>query len=95
MARGLPFACSGRGALAEVAGDAALLFDPESEFEIAASIERLLGERTERERLRARGRARAARFSWAASAAGTVNCYERTCGGPDPRNPGVPSGGRG
>jgi glycosyltransferase involved in cell wall biosynthesis len=95
MARGLPVACSGRGALAEVAGDAALLFDPESESEIAASIERLLGDRTERKRLRARGRARAARFSWAASAAGTVRCYERTRGGPDPLNPGVPSGGRG
>jgi glycosyltransferase involved in cell wall biosynthesis len=95
MARGLPVACSGRGALAEVAGDAALLFDPESEAEIAASIERLLGDRTERKRLRARGRARAARFSWAASAAGTVRCYERTRGGPDPLNPGVPSGGRG
>jgi glycosyltransferase involved in cell wall biosynthesis len=95
MARGLPVACSGRGALAEVAGDAALLFDPESEAEIAASIERLLGDGTERKRLRARGRARAARFSWAASAAGTVRCYERTRGGPDPLNPGVPSGGRG
>jgi glycosyltransferase involved in cell wall biosynthesis len=95
MARGLPVACSGRGALAEVAGDAALLFDPESESEIAASIERLLGDGTERKRLRARGRTRAARFSWAASAAGTVRCYERTRGGPDPPNPGVPSGGRG
>ena len=31
MARGMPVACSGRGALGEVAGDAALLFDPQSE----------------------------------------------------------------
>jgi glycosyltransferase involved in cell wall biosynthesis len=95
MARGLPVACSGRGALAEVAGDAALLFDPESEPEIAASIERLLADGTERERLRARGRARAERFSWAASAAGTIECYERTRGGPDPPNPGEPNAGRG
>ena len=36
MARGVPVACSARGALAEVAGDAALRFDPASEAQIAA-----------------------------------------------------------
>src|ERR1019366_2400363 len=75
MARGLPVACSGRGALAEVAGDAALRFDPESERAIAASIECLLGDRAQAERLRVAGRERAAQFSWAATAAGTLACY--------------------
>ncbi len=78
MARGVPVACSGRGALAEVAGDAALRFDPESEPEIAAAIERLLGDPAEAERLRAAGRAQAARFTWRATADGTLACYERT-----------------
>jgi glycosyltransferase involved in cell wall biosynthesis len=77
MARGLPVACSGRGSLAEVAGDAALRFDPESEPAIAAAIDRLLTDPAEAERLRVAGRERAARFSWAATAAGTLASYER------------------
>ena len=81
MARGLPVACSGRGALAEVAGDAALLFDPESEEQIAAAIERLLHNSGDADRLRAAGRRRAAQFNWSATAAGTLACYERTLAG--------------
>ncbi len=78
MVRGLPVACSSRGALAEVTGDAALHFDPDSEASISAAIERLLGDPGEAERLAAAGRERAAQFSWAATAAGTLACYERT-----------------
>ena len=44
MARGVPVACSARGSLAEVAGDAALLFDPESEPAIADAIRAVLGD---------------------------------------------------
>jgi glycosyltransferase involved in cell wall biosynthesis len=77
MARGVPVACSGRGALDEVAGDAALRFDPESEPAIAAAIERLLKDRSEAERLRAIGRQQAARFTWAATARGTLAVYQR------------------
>jgi hypothetical protein len=36
-----------------------------------------LGDADERERLIARGRSRAAEFSWAAAAAGTVASYRR------------------
>ncbi len=78
MVRGLPVACSSRGALAEVSGEAALHFDPDSEREIAAAIERLLTDPAEAARLAAAGRERAARFSWAATAVGTLACYERT-----------------
>ncbi len=78
MVRGLPVACSSRGALAEVSGEAALHFDALSEPSIAAAIERLLTDPAEAERLAAAGRERAARFSWAATAAGTLACYERT-----------------
>jgi glycosyltransferase involved in cell wall biosynthesis len=80
MARGVPVACSGRGALAEVAGDAALLFDPKSERSMAEAIERLLGDRELANRLRAAGYDRAAQFSWAATASGTLASYERTLG---------------
>jgi glycosyltransferase involved in cell wall biosynthesis len=81
MARGVPVACSGRGALAEVAGDAALLFDPESESEIAGAIRRLLSDPREAVRLAAAGRERARRFSWQATAAGTLAAYRRALDG--------------
>ena len=42
MACGCPVASSTRGSLAEVIGDAALTFDPESVEEIAASITRVV-----------------------------------------------------
>ena len=77
MARGVPVACSSRGSLGEVAGDAALRFDPESEPDIAAAIERLLADPAKADRLRAAGRERAAKFTWAATAAGTLAAYER------------------
>jgi glycosyltransferase involved in cell wall biosynthesis len=81
MARGVPVACSHRGSLGEVAGDAALLFDPESEASIAETVERLLGDPALAEGLRARGRAQAARFTWDAAAAGTVASYARALSG--------------
>jgi glycosyltransferase involved in cell wall biosynthesis len=77
MARGLPVACSGRGALDEVAGEAALRFDPESEAEIAAAVEWLLTDPAEAARLREAGYQRAAAFTWAAAAAGTLASYKR------------------
>jgi glycosyltransferase involved in cell wall biosynthesis len=81
MARGRPVACSARGALAEVAGDAALTFDPESEPAIAAAMTRLLTDPELCARLSAAGVERAARFSWKATAAGTLACYERAATG--------------
>lgn len=80
MSRGVPVACSDRGSLNEVAGDAAVLFDPESESAIATAIERLLTDRSEADRLAAAGRERARGFTWAATAAGTLACYEKVVG---------------
>jgi glycosyltransferase involved in cell wall biosynthesis len=77
MARGVPVACSGRGSLAEVAGDAALLFDPESEAAIAAAVSRLLRDGELRARLRAAGREQAAKFTWEQTARGTLDAYAR------------------
>jgi glycosyltransferase involved in cell wall biosynthesis len=80
MARGVPVACSDASSLPEVAGDAALLFDPHDEVAVAAAIERLLGDRAEAERLAALGRARAAFFSWRRTALLTLESYERALG---------------
>ncbi len=77
MTRGVPVACSDRGALAEVAGEAAILFDPESEEQISAAVERLLADPAERMRLREAGLERAARFTWGAAAVSTLETYAR------------------
>ena len=77
MARGVPVACADRSSLPEVAGDAALLFDPARPEEIAAAIERLLGDRALADRLAAAGRQRAAAFTWERSAEMTLAAYER------------------
>ncbi|MFP5361466.1 MAG: glycosyltransferase family 4 protein [Thermoleophilia bacterium] len=77
MRRGVPVACSDRSSLPEVAGNAALLFDPDDARAISAAIERVLGDRDEAERLRAAGRAQAQRFTWAATARATAASYER------------------
>ena len=76
MARGTPVACSNRGALIEVADDAALTFDPEEPDAIAAAIEKLLADPVERERLSRAGREQAAAFTWAEAARRTLETYE-------------------
>jgi len=83
MARGLPVACSDRASLPEVAGDAALLFDPGQPRAIARAIETLVKDPTERERLRRAGLERAKLFTWASTARATIDAYDRTIeGGP-------------
>jgi glycosyltransferase involved in cell wall biosynthesis len=76
MTRGVPVACSNRGALVEVADEAALFFDPKEPRSIAEALERLLVDETERERLISLGKANAARFSWAETARKTLASYE-------------------
>ena len=69
MARGVPCACSGNGALAEVGGDAAVTFDPEDAEDIARGLLELLGEGEDARKARIeRGKARAATFSYDAHA---------------------------
>jgi glycosyltransferase involved in cell wall biosynthesis len=77
MSRGVPVACSETGALAEVAGSAALLFNPNSTGEIARAIERLLNEPRTAARLRAAGVERAQEFTWERTARATLESYDR------------------
>jgi glycosyltransferase involved in cell wall biosynthesis len=77
MARGVPVACSNASSLPEVAGDAALLFDPRDEAAIASAISRLLTDETLRARLQARGLARVRRFTWQRTAQLTLDSYAR------------------
>lgn len=80
MARGVPVACSNASSLPEVAGEAALLFDPHDEGAIAAALERLLSDPAEAERLRVRGLQRAREFTWERTARLTLESYGRVVG---------------
>jgi glycosyltransferase involved in cell wall biosynthesis len=75
MAAGLPVATSGTSALPEVAGDAALFFDPEDPEDIAAQVGRLLADQGLRRTLAEKGKRRAGRFKWSTTAARTLEFY--------------------
>jgi glycosyltransferase involved in cell wall biosynthesis len=77
MARDVPVACSNASSLPEVAGDAALQFDPHDRTAIAESITQLLDNSELRERLVARGRQRVREFTWERTARLTLASYER------------------
>ncbi|HEX6761742.1 MAG TPA: glycosyltransferase family 1 protein [Gaiellaceae bacterium] len=72
MACGCPVACSDAGALPEVVGDAARLFDPRDTDAIAGAAEEVLDAPAD---WAARGLDRAAGFSWTATARGYDALY--------------------
>jgi glycosyltransferase involved in cell wall biosynthesis len=77
MACGCPVLCSTRGALGEVAGDAAATVDPEDEHALRVELGRLASDEELRENLRAAGRERVKQFDWGRTAAETLKVYER------------------
>ncbi len=80
MARGVPVACSNASSLPEVAGDAALLFDPRDEDAIALALRRLLEDEALRSRLRLLGSERVREFTWQRTAQLTLESYARAKG---------------
>jgi len=80
MARGVPVACSNASSLPEVAGEAALLFDPHDELAIANALRGLLEDQALCDRLRARGLAQVAEFTWDRTARLTLESYRRALG---------------
>jgi glycosyltransferase involved in cell wall biosynthesis len=76
FAAGTPVVASNAGAIPEVAGDAALLSPPQDAQALADNLLRLLRDRPLRERQVAAGRARAALYTWSASAAAHRDAYE-------------------
>jgi glycosyltransferase involved in cell wall biosynthesis len=75
MARSLPVACSDIPALREVAGPAAVYFQPRCPEQVAAAVAELLVDRELAGRLAGLGRTRATGFSWSAAAARTLTSY--------------------
>jgi glycosyltransferase involved in cell wall biosynthesis len=81
MACGVACVTSNVSSMPEVAGGAAALVDPRSVAEIASALDRLLTSPSERARMGAAGRVRAAeRFRWERCARETWSVFERACG---------------
>ncbi len=78
MACGTPVLTASFGAMAEICGDAALGVNTYSVSEIADGLVRLERDRELRDELVAKGRARAASFSWRTCAERTLRAYRHT-----------------
>ncbi len=73
MACGTPVLCSNVSSMPEVAGDAALLFDPHDEDDICRSMEKILVDDDLRREFVQKGLARSALFSWSSAARTTLD----------------------
>lgn len=77
MIRGVPVACANVAALPEVAGDAALLFDPGEQAEITQAARRLLEDRALARALIERGHERVREFTWRRTGEASLAGYRR------------------
>ncbi len=80
MAAGLPTACANVEPMAGIAGDAALLFDPDQVPDVANCLETLAFDEDERKRLQTAGPARAAQFMWERAARAMLAAFYEAAG---------------
>ena len=80
MQAGIPVVTSNRSALPEVAGDAALLVDPEDTGALAEALRELVRNEDLRQDLALRGMARAQIFTWQKAARETWEVYHKVVG---------------
>jgi glycosyltransferase involved in cell wall biosynthesis len=83
---GIPVTCSRVAALPEVAGDAALYFDPLSVDDIASALKKCLVDPDLRASLVKKGYENAERFSWEKTASETLAIYAATAASPKRKN---------
>jgi glycosyltransferase involved in cell wall biosynthesis len=76
MTIGLPVVISRRGALPEVAGDAAIAVEPDDQAALAGAMTHYLKDASAAAAAAERGRARAQQYSWDASAAALYGAYQ-------------------
>jgi glycosyltransferase involved in cell wall biosynthesis len=77
MAHDVPVIAANTSSLPEIGGDAALYFDPRDAKALAREITRVIGDRTLRDALIARGRARVEEFRWERAADETLRVLRR------------------
>ena len=80
MSCGTPVVASRVSSMPEIAGDAALLVDPHDVDSIAQALERVLVDRTLRERMAEEGIRRSQPFTWERTARETLAAYEEAAG---------------
>ena len=80
MAAGTPVITSNRSALPEVAGEAALLVDPDDTGALADALRRLAGNPDFRSELGQKGLERAREFTWEKAVRGTWEIYQTVSG---------------
>ncbi|MEQ9359184.1 glycosyltransferase family 4 protein [Coleofasciculus chthonoplastes] len=76
MTLGAPVVTSNTSSLPEVAGDAALLIDPNDPIQLAEAILKIISDTQFRQDLIQKGKARAKLFSWERTAKETLNAYK-------------------
>lgn len=77
---GVPIAASNVSSLPEIAGDAAVYFDPRSVDDMTRALREICVDRKLRQELVERGFRNVGRFSWAGTAQKTLDVYTRVCG---------------
>jgi glycosyltransferase involved in cell wall biosynthesis len=77
MKCGTPVIAGNRTSIPEVAGEAALLFDPFDVHSLVAALKRVLDDSEYRAALGAKGLQRASEFSWQTTARLTLDAYQR------------------
>lgn len=79
MACGTPVACANTSSLTEIAGDAALLFDPTDVDAIANALNTLIGNEDFQKKLSQKGFQQTKQFSWQKTAQKTLTLYRQMC----------------
>lgn len=79
MACGVPVVASNVASIPEVAGDAALLFDPRDPQDIAAKIDKIIRDAELRGSLIGKGLGRVKKFTWENTARKTLEVYNSVC----------------
>ena len=77
MACNAPVVCADRGSLPEIAGEAALLINPEDVDALAGALRRVIEDQALAADLRLRGLAQSGRFSWDRTVSETLAVYQR------------------
>jgi len=79
FASGTPVITSNTSSMPEVAGDAALLVDPNSLDQITQALQSLIEDQDLRDSLKEKGIARSRQYSWKNTAEATKKIYEKYC----------------
>ena len=76
LACNCPCILSSGGSLPEIAGDAALYFDPENAASLQAGVKKILHDESLRKKLKEKGAERSAEFSWDRTYSQTIELYQ-------------------